>query len=802
MPEVMELLERGDDPRYHGADCDTCPLLGHAMAYPEKGDRYVAIALVGEAPGAEEIKVGRPFVGRAGRLLNQALADAGLSRESVFVDNSVCCRPPGNTKPGARAITSCRARLWEDLQDVQPKVVVALGNSAVASLVEGKRSISAIQGTTQFPNPEMGLGKGTMVVPAWHPAAVLRSRSLYSDLVRSLRRAKEYAEEGAVQTRIGGFGLSKRIEITVVKDQESFDKLERSYQESACCALDIESRGLNPYVEDAQIYTIAFAMNPEREEAWVLDLYHWPEGLNRLGSLLSGPTIQIWHNGMFDIGYLRRLGVTTGRLDLDTLLLSYVIDESTQTHGLEHLADQEFGAGPYKSIVNWDWSDPERIDWEKSYLYNGCDAFYTLLLGLRYRGRVRKNEGSLNLSRFIHRAADPLMVMQETGVRIDMDALAEASNRLRTELEETDRQLYEMGVSANPNSPAQVAKAVYEEWGLLKPDPRSGKVSVDRAHLSAISEDPRVALILRHKSLDKILSTFIAKIPGLLDRNGRIHTQFKPYGTVTGRLSSGDSRRGLPNLQQIPRPGDSVNCRTVFAADPGKVWAEIDVEQAELRVMADFSQDPYLVEELKRGTDIHRLNAALLLGKKPEEVTSEERQMGKTFSFAVAYGAQAHKIAAAFGVSVSKGQELLDLYYSRVPGLRDWQRRTERSILQDRRVVTPTGRVRHFLFIDTRDPDAVREGINAVVQSAASDIVLASLIRFHDWIRETGAPVDLLLTVHDSISFQCAPEIALGVGREVAEIVSRTASDMGFKVPFETALKIGPSWGDARKVEA
>ena len=793
------MLERGDFPEEEGALCSKCPLAQSILTFPEEGAHYRGIVLLGEAPGRDEASIGTPFVGKSGKLLMQALKDAGLSRDECHITNSVLHWPPGNLKPQAKALNACRPRLYRELKECNPRVIVALGNSAIAQVVAGKRSISSVQGTAQAVNPAIGLAPDCLVVPAWHPAFVLRQRSLYADLVRSLIRAKDHLDHPNAQG-LGSFGLTSRIRARWVNSDESARDFLAAYPDDPrrFAGIDIETSGLNPYREDAKIYTVAFSFEEGVESGWVFDLLHYPAGFSVMKEALGRRTKQVWHNGMFDIGYLRAVGIGEARLDLDTLLTHFAMDEGGGGNRLEHLADQEFGSGPYKSIVNWDWSKPESIDWERLLRYNAADAFYTLHLGVRFFDRIRTDRDAMRVAILIHQGADPLMAMQQTGVFIDLPnvrvKMDEAASQEKTILHE----LEELGVSINLNSPAQLSRLIYDDWALL--DPEDGKKSVDKEHLSLISDDPRIQRILDYRKIYKIRTTFLEKLERFTDRNGRLHTIYKPQGTVSGRLSSGDSKAGLINVQQIAARDSRFPVRDLFIPDPGYTWVEADLSQAELRVMAEHSGDIYLRSEIEKGTDLHTLTAAVMLQKSPENVTKSDRQTGKTLNFALTYGMGAEHLARSLGVSLEEAIGMRDAYLSRVPGLLAWRRRMERQILQERFVETVTGRKRRFLYVDTRDPDAVRKGINSIIQGEASDITLISLIEFFDIMQKERLPSRLLLTVHDSIDI----EVRADEAKEVATLLKRTMEytprKLGFTVPFVADLKIGPSWGELKEV--
>jgi len=282
----------------------------------------------------------------------------------------------------------------------------------------------------------------------------------------------------------------------------------------------------------------------------------------------------------------------------------------------------------------------------------------------------------------------------------------------------------------------------------------------------------------------KLHSTYVVSLAKSV-QDDRIHTQFLLHGTVTGRLSSQD-----PNLQN--QPADTPLIRNFFIADKGMKLIYADLSQAEFRVMAILSGDPFLINTYKKAGDLHDEMAKTLFGP---DFNPVERGVAKSCNFGLAYGMGIKRMVTNVnvpGVDYHQAERIVRDYFTRIPRFVQWRGEIQEKILRERYLETSLGRRRRFPYIPKRfREDIFRQGINFLPQSIASDITLLSLIK----IAKKGWQV--LLTVHDSILCQVPEEDAQEVAIEIVKIMKETAREVcGERIPFLVKTAIGDRWGD------
>jgi DNA polymerase-1 len=406
--------------------------------------------------------------------------------------------------------------------------------------------------------------------------------------------------------------------------------------------------------------------------------------------------------------------------------------------------------------------------------------------------------------------------MEATGIRIDIPYLAELASELAATLADLETRARQVaGVTFNLASPRQLGELLFETLGLDRRKSRRTKTgwSTDAAVLEKLEDDhPVVPLVLEHRTLSKLRSTYVEALPALVEpETGRVHTDFNQAVTATGRLSSSN-----PNLQNIPvRTEFSRRIRKAFLPQEGWSLLSADYSQIELRILAHLSGEPVLVEAYNNGDDVHALTARLLLDK--EEVSAEERRLGKTINFGVIYGMGAQRFARETGVSQAQAKEFLSRYRQRYARVFTFLELQERLALSRGYVETILGRRRPFHFepgglgrLLGRDPleidlEAARRGgleaqqlraaANAPIQGSSADIIKLAMVSLHRALRERTLPARLLLQVHDELVLEVAPE-ALTEVRELTRTTMEQAVQL--LVPLVVETGVGPNWMEAK----
>jgi DNA polymerase-1 len=523
-------------------------------------------------------------------------------------------------------------------------------------------------------------------------------------------------------------------------------------------------------------------------------------------------------NAKYDRLVLLRHGLALKGVVMDTLLADYLRDANDR-HGLEVMAQRNLGFTPtsYAALVPKGASFAA-VPIKAAALYCGMDVHVTW----RLTGLLRQQLAALGpalpaLLEQVELPLEPVLAaMEATGIRIDCPYLAELSAELATTLADLEIRAREAaGVDFNLASPKQLGELLFETLGLERKKSRKTKTgwSTDAAVLEKLEHDhPVVPLVLEHRTLSKLRSTYVEALPALMEpETGRVHTDFNQAVTATGRLSSSN-----PNLQNIPiRTEFSRRIRKAFLPQEGWLLLSADYSQIELRILTHLSGEEVLVQAYNDGDDVHALTARLLLDK--EEVSADERRLGKTINFGVIYGMGAQRLAREAALPQAQAKEFLSRYKQRYPRVFAFLELQERLALSRGYVETILGRRRPFHFdpgglgrLLGKDPLAIdleaarrggmegqqlRAAANAPIQGSSADIIKLAMVQLHRTLEERGLPARLLLQVHDELVLEVTPE-ALEEVRELTRLTMEQAVQL--RVPLKVESGVGPNWMEAK----
>ena len=349
----------------------------------------------------------------------------------------------------------------------------------------------------------------------------------------------------------------------------------------------------------------------------------------------------------------------------------------------------------------------------------------------------------------------------------------------------------------------------------VKKTPKGAK-STDIESLEAIKDaHPIVSKIPRYREIDKLLSTYLNKLPGLVDKTTyRIHCQLHQNGTVTGRFSCSE-----PNLQNIPR-GDIIRSAFIPAPDHGfdtqatqgfdtvsrrrrlflapsalnpapKVFIDADFSQIELRCIAHYTQDENMLSAYHNDADLHKKTIADMLGKPIDAVTDSERFIAKSINFGLAYGMGPRGLSKRLGVSKDEAQSLMDKYFGVYSKIKQYIHQHQMEVRKRGYVVNMFGRRRRMVHGD------YHKAFNALIQSTATDICKIQMVRLQERLPED---VKMVLQVHDEILFEVPKEEAEVVLEQIVEIMETPVKGLDgnqFSVPIKVEAKIAANWADA-----
>ena len=476
-------------------------------------------------------------------------------------------------------------------------------------------------------------------------------------------------QEEEIHANLRGFEAGS-VNYQLIDNIEDIRKYCDKILTSDFVAFDTETTSLD--VLDAELVGMSFA-TAEGEAAYVPVPANREEAQKIVDAFrpffLSEKIMKVGQNIKFDLNVLANYGIEISAPMFDTMLAHYIL-QPEQRHNMDYLAEIYLG---YRTIHIEELIGEKKGGGQKNMRdlsptlirdYACEDADITLRLMRPLREELEKNN-QLDVFQNIEMPLMPVLAeMERNGVRIDTAALEDTGNAFRTEMEQLEKEIYEMaGHNFLLTSPRQVGEVLFGEMGLNEKarKTKSGQYSTSEEELEKIRhKHPIVDKILQHRGLKKLLSTYIEALPKLINkRTGHIHTSFNQAVTATGRLSSSN-----PNLQNIPVRGENGReIRKAFIPEEGQIFFSADYSQIELRLMAHLSGDAHLIEAFNNGEDIHAATAARIFKKPLEEVSRDERRKAKTANFGIIYGISAFGLAERMEVSRTEAKELIDNYF-------------------------------------------------------------------------------------------------------------------------------------------
>ena len=514
----------------------------------------------------------------------------------------------------------------------------------------------------------------------------------------------------------------------------------------------------------------------------------------------------VGHNVKFDRAVLHRYGIGFASVPHDTMLAHYCMDAAAR-HGLKELSEQLLG---YKMIRFEDVAGEQERGKPEPTLegkdpklvcdYAAEDADMTLQLEDVIRPEVPVAPPPLPnaLADVEEPLVKILLDMEREGVKIDVDALKAYGRELDREiLSLTQKILSYAEPGFNPDSPKQLAELLFGKLGLAGgKKTASGNFSTDEKTLSKLVGDhPIVSLILEYRACTKLKSTYVDKLPTLIDENGRVHTTYAQAFTETGRLSSSD-----PNLQNIPiRTERGKLIRKAFVArDANHVLISADYSQIELRIMAAMSGDKAMLDAFRRGEDIHRDTASRVYDVMPAFVTPEQRAKCKMVNFGIIYGISAFGLSQRLKVPRKEAADLIDAYFRLYPTIRSYMESSVAKAREKGYAETILGRRRTLRDINSRNAtarqSAERDAMNTPIQGSAADLIKVAMVNVDRALRAEGLRAKMVLQIHDELVF----DVPRGEAERVKEIVTREmTSALDFGVPLEVGIGVGDNWLEA-----
>ncbi|WP_027009633.1 DNA polymerase I [Conchiformibius kuhniae] len=593
-----------------------------------------------------------------------------------------------------------------------------------------------------------------------------------------------------------------------ITNEHDFQALLQRLANSTRIGLDTETDSLDAMRARLVGISIAFAAG----DAAYIPLAHNPAltehqldadtVLPALKPHLENPQLhKIGQNLKYDRHVFANHGIGLQGIAGDAMLASYIV-ESHLGHGLDELAQRWLGLPTVsyedlcgkgaKQIPFADVPLPQASD------YACQDADFALRIETHLRAQMDAAQQHMYENMELP-VAEVLFAMERAGVHIDTRELAAQSRDLGRELLDLEQKAYALaGQPFNLNSPKQLQEILFRQMGIptkgLKKT-ASGGVSTNEAVLEQLALDyPLPKLILQHRSVAKLKSTYTDKLPEMVSpHTGRVHTTYAQAVAITGRLASSN-----PNLQNIPvRTEAGRRVRRAFTAPAGFIMVSADYSQIELRIMAHLSGDATLLEAFRKGEDIHRRTAAEVFGIAPEQVGTEQRRYAKTINFGLIYGMGQYGLAKALGIDNLSAKNFIERYFARYTGVADYMRRTKEQAAEQGYVQTLFGR--RLYLPDIRSRNAVaraaaeRAAINAPMQGTASDLMKRAMIAVHRWLGEHSPASLTVMQVHDELVLQVPEAEQERVCAELPHLMAQAGADV-LDVPLTAQVGAGADW--------
>lgn len=759
------------------------------------------IVFVGEAPGAEESRMGRPFVGPAGQLLDKLLSTTAIIRHDCRIENLFQFRPANNditpylnlskkTPIETQVYKDARDNLLKRLAQTSANVIVPLGNAPLYALM-GLKEISKRRGSIYF-HPDLK----KKVIPTIHPSAALRQYLYKYFIVNDLQRIRKESETPEIN-------LIKRNIATNPSADGAINAINNA-RNYPMIATDIE-------VRYGEVSHISIAVAPDKVICipfmnGSIHNYHEHEEVGiwlALKKLMEDPNVvKVGQNIIFDAYFLyERLGIIINPLD-DTMI-AQAIAFPEFPKGLDFITSIYCEGEPYYKDEGKIW-DKNPFDSEERFrVYNAMDsavcieAFPKLMTIVKQMGNERTYVRQKNL-------IYPLMYIQKKGILIDIEGKKKAS---RIEARRIDRLCKALnsiaGKELNPNSPKQLKTYFYIDKNV-KPFTKQGKPTVDRDALKRLSakgfREAKALLMIRHSS--KMKSSYY---DALVSPDGRIRGSYNPVGTKQGRISSSKDIFGYGmNMQTSP-----LEMSKLMIPDPGYVAVEIDLSQAENRVVAYIANEQRMIQAFETGVDIHRLTASLIFGKPVEEISDKpgsssigggvysERFWGKKANHGLNYDLGARTFALYYEITTKEAEFIVESYHRNYPGVRMWHSATRDLLARDRTLINCLGRVRKFM--DRWGDTLFKEAYSFNPQSTVADQLNEfgfEYIYYNPYLDF----IELLNQVHDSVKFQFPiSEGSLALAEALIDIKKSMESPISyhmrtFSIPAD--IKVGFNFRD------
>lgn len=726
---------------------------------PEGIAASASCAIVGDSPTYHEAKAGRMFEGASGRVLQNCMASANLIRGECYLTYVI----KDIDKPVQRRFNSKSFTfdldgqeyiklLKNELNNCSAKFIIAVGEMALNALTS-RSHINKWRGSVI----ESTLVPGKWVIPIIHPNTVPPPKNIYLNkylISFDLQRAAKWIDLGEY--------VRPNTEVVI---NPSYNEILNYLTKLKTCkliAFDIE-------VFNEEVSCISFSHNDRyamsipfvnsKGDMWTVDqeLEIW----TRIAELLCNNSMKLGQNLSFDAHFLlRKYGIVVNNIH-DTMVAQQIISPDFKK-GLDFIASVHTEL-PYHKDEGKKWFKVGG-SWEQLWNYNGLDS---LVCSIAFSKQMSDVNHQDNLATYNRQRAiiEPLVYIQEHGIRADMEGMKSAKTDMDIEVETLRAKLSLMaGRELNANSPKQLKEYFYKT--LRYPAYRKkGSVTTDDLAMKRLIRKgcKEAKIVLKIRKLRKLSSTYLD--PAKFDSDDRIRCSYNPVGTRYSRVSSSKNIFGTGmNMQNWPH-----KLLYYLMVDPNCVGYALDLSQAENRIVAQVGRVTKMIQAFNDGKDVHSMTGGLIFDEDPDQIKWEanrkikcktlgdgshtKRDWGKKANHGLNYDLGFRNFALRYEIPERQAKFIIERYHSAYPGVRQVFHKLVRTSLHTNRMITNL-MGRKTLFLGHLDDQTFKEAYSCIPQGTVGDVINERAMSYLYYNQDLFGPVELLGQVHDEIVFQ------------------------------------------------
>ena len=713
-----------------------------ARVVPGVGPKDAKIVIVGEAPGAEEERQGIPFCGAAGRVLDSLLRNAGIDRNSCYITNVVKERPHNNDfsiyytdsvrRNPTDELIDARIAVREEVRQIGPNMVVALGNEALKALT-GMSGVMDFRGSVLATSIDSHIYK---TIPVIHPAMILRAWEYYAITQVDFNKIARESQFPQIKQKVRKHVVPKSLE-EVMRYVDYLKKAEYLCFDVETTGNHLDCIGFAICESFAVVIPITEKGRPIWTEADEVQVW------KAIRDLLQGPQKKIAQNAAFDMTIVYNdVGIEVQNLWMDTMNAFHILYS-------ELLKSLAFQCSIYTDVPYY----KDQISYNR-WQYNALDAMVTYEVAMCIEKELMEEGLHDFYHTYINELVVPYMKMSRIGLRVDLEAREQEAESMEYTVAEMEKALNDaVGHEINVVSSTQMKSLIYGEFGIPPKYNRStGSETTDAKALELLSRQyPSLFFdfVLSIRTKRKLLSQYM-RMP--VDPDGKVRTTINIAGTETGRVSSSETIYGTGgNLQNFPKG----SCRRTIIPSEGMKFLQADLSQAEARLVAAFAQEHGMQSIFDSGKDFYKVYASLRYKVPYDAVTKEQRTMAKRLVHATNYRMGARTFANHVGISEAEARFELEEYFRHFPNIRIWFAAVEDELRRNRCHVNPFGRKRRFY--GRWDEHLKAEAVNDFPQGTVGDIIHHAFLDLYHGLPKRYADIPeeerprIVLQVHDSL---------------------------------------------------